>query len=72
MYPTEKLRDLFEDAYLQHDAFLHPDPLDELIQLKDNNKVKIDYKDTEQIKEMRGNLFLYNQFIRSQNQMTST
>jgi len=66
MYPTEKLRDLFEDAYLQHDAFLHPDPLDELIQLKDNNKVKIDYKDTEQIKEMRGNLFLYNQFIRSQ------
>ena len=66
MYPTEKLRALFEEAYLQHEAFLHPDPLDELIQLKDNNKVKIDYKDTEHIKEMRGNLFLYNQFIRSQ------
>ena len=66
IYATDDLIKIFNNAILGNFDVIERLPRREIIELKDENKRLIDYKDNEVTVGMRRNLHAYNQFINKQ------
>lgn len=66
IYATDELIKIFNNAIIGDFDVIERIPRREIIELKDENKRLIDYKDNEATVGMRRNLHVYNQFIKKQ------
>ena len=66
MWPTAKMMVLFQDIEIGSPKVIHKSQPEEIIQLKDEDKILMDYEDRRSIRDMRLNLYRYNEFIGQQ------
>ena len=57
MWPTAKMTALFQDIEIGAPKVIHKSQPEEIIQLKDEEKILMDYEDKRSIRDMRDNLY---------------